>query len=201
MINSDAKVERILKVAKIAFLEAIDIRACIEALEASNQPDVSQSLDDAKAARAAQLTQKALFGRLLMEVMTAFDPLRNSGDYHLRVGMKLIAQDIPRRAVLQRGGKIDDIEAAEHCWAKCLNFEPLERLRTYRNKFVAHLSDPPAGMKDPMISELFDLARMTAEVAEHLARGTGIVAVSLESQVIVYRESSHAFWGKWKANV
>jgi hypothetical protein len=182
-----------------AFFEAIDIRACIEALEASNQPDVSRSLNNARAAHAAELIQKALFGRLLMEVMTAFDPVR-PGDFHLKVGMDLIREEIPRMVVLQRGGKLDDIEAAERCWADCLNFEPLERLRTYRNKFTAHLSDPPDGMKNPIISELFDLARMTAEVAEHLAHGTGIAAISLESQVIPFRESSRAFWEKWKAS-
>jgi len=197
MINSDAKVERILKVAKIAFFEAIDMRACIEALEASNQSNVSRSLDDAKAALAAELIQKALFGRLLMEVMTAFDP-EKQGDFHLKVGMNLIRQDVPRKIVLQRGGKIEDIEAAERCWTRCLNFEPFERLRTYRNKFVAHLSDSPAGMKDPIISELFDLARMTAEVAENLAHGTGVATVSLESQVMPHQESSRAFWAPWR---
>jgi hypothetical protein len=191
------KVERIHKVAKIAFFEATDIRACIEALEASNQPAVSQSLQDAKAAIAADLIQKALFGRLLIGVMTAFDPPK-PGDFHLKVGMDLIAEKIPRKIVLERGGKLDDIEAAERCWGACLNFEPRGRLRTYRNKFVAHLSDPPAGMRDPIISELFDLGRMTAEVAEHLAHGTGFTGLSLESQVVPIRESSHVFWEIWK---
>jgi hypothetical protein len=55
-------------------------------------------------------------------------------------------------------------------------------------------------MKDPIISELFNLARMTADVAELLAHGTGIAAVSLESQVIPFRDSSRAFWDKWKAS-
>ena len=190
------KAERIYKVARIAFFEAIDIRACIEALEASNQPEVLRSLNNARAAHAADLIQKALFGRLLITVMTAFDPVKR-GDFHLKVGMDLIGEEIPRMAVLQRGGKLDDIQAAERRWAECLNFEPRDRLRTYRNKSVAHLSDPPDGMEDPIISELFALARMTAEVAEHLAHGTGFAAVSLESQMIPFRESSRAFWGKW----
>jgi hypothetical protein len=69
-----AKVKLIYKVARIAFFEATDIRACIEALEASNQADVLRSLENANAARAAGFIQKALFGRLLIGVMTAFDP-------------------------------------------------------------------------------------------------------------------------------
>jgi hypothetical protein len=166
-------------------------------LEASNQSDVLQSLNREKVGLTADLIQKALFGRLLMEVMTAFDPVRQ-GDFHLRVGMKLIAQEIPRRVVLEKGGDLDKVEAAERRWAECLKFEPLRRLRDYRNKFVAHLSDPPAGMTDPIIAELFALARMTAEVAELLAHGTGRAAVSLDSQVSPLRDSARAFWGKRK---
>ena len=194
------KAERIYKVALTSFSEAIDFRRCIEALEASNQADVLRSLEKANAAPAADLIRRALFGRLLIGVMTAFDLPVKPNDFHLRVGMDLVKEEIPRMLILQRGGKLDDIEAAERRWADCLNFEPRKRLRSYRNKFVAHLSDPPAGMKDPIVSELFDLARMTAEVAELLARGTGIGAeLSLDSQVVPFRDSSLALWGKWKS--
>jgi hypothetical protein len=192
------KVNRIYKVARTAFFEATDMLACIELLEASNQPDVLRSLESERADLAAGLIQKALFGRLLMTAMTAFDPVQ-SGDFHLKAGMDLIAEDIPRRFILQRGGDLSKIKAAERGWAECLQFEPRDRLRKYRNKFVAHLSDPPAGMKDPIVSELFALARMTAEVAEHLAHGTGTFP-SLRSQVVPYQDSGGVLWEKWKPN-
>jgi AbiU2 len=194
-----AKAERILTAARAAWLEAIDLCSCIETLEAGNQPEVLSAIRDAKAHHAADLVQRAFFGRLLMEVMTAFDPVRE-GDFHLKVGMDLIAEEIPRLVVLQRGagaGDLNKIEAAERHWDECKKFEPLEPLRIYRNKYVAHLSDPPAGMEDPLVAELFTLSRMVAKVAEALAHGTGIAAVSLESQVSVFRDSARAFWGKW----
>jgi len=53
-------------------------------------------------------------------------------------------------------------------------------------------------MNNPIVAELFSLARMTTEVAEHLAHGTGRVGVSLESQVNPLRDNARAFWGKWK---
>jgi hypothetical protein len=59
------------------------------------------------------------------------------------------------------------------------------------------MSDYSADMEQPVVHQLFELARMTAEVAEHLAHGTGIAAVSLESQVGLFRESGRAFWDKW----
>jgi hypothetical protein len=195
---SARKVTRIYKVAKTAFFDATDMLACIEVLEAGNQPDVLRSLESEGADRAADLIQKALLMRLLMTAMTAYDPMR-PGDFHLKVGMDLIAEDIPRRFILQRDGDLSRIEAAETRWAECLQFEPLSRLRKYRNKFVAHLSDPPAGMKDPIVPELFALARMTAEVAEHLAHGTGHFP-SLRSQVTPYQNSGGVLWEKWKPN-
>jgi hypothetical protein len=194
-----AKVECILKVARAAFFDAIDFLACIEALEAGNRPDILQSLEAAKAGRAADLVQKALFERLLMGVMTAFDPVR-PGDFHLGLGMKLVAEEAPRIALYgMKGANLADIEAAERHWAECLKFEPLDSLRTYRNKVVAHLSEYPADKDKPIVRQLFDLAAMTAKVAELLAHGTGIAAVSLDSQVVPFRESSLAFWEKWKA--
>jgi hypothetical protein len=42
---------------------------------------------------------------------------------------------------------------------------------------------------------------MTAEVAEHLAHGTRRAGLSLNSQVVPVRDSSRAFWAKWKRDV
>jgi hypothetical protein len=134
-----------------------------------------------------------------MSVMTAFDPMRDPGDFHLRVGMELLAEPIPRMALREtKEANFADIESAESLWAECLNFEHLESLRVYRNKSVAHMSDYPADMRKPVVRQLFTLAAMTANVAELLARGTGIAAVSLESQIGPFRESSRVFWDKWK---
>jgi hypothetical protein len=192
-----AKVERILKIARVAFFDAIDTLSCIEVLEASNRPEIIQSLAAANAGRAAELIEKALFGRVLMQVMTAFDPVRPD-DFHLGVGMKLVADKVPRIVLCKsKGTHLADIKAAERNWAKCVNFKPLDSLRTYRNKVVAHLSEYPADKDKPIVSQLFDLAKMTAKVAELLAHGTGIAAVSLESQVVPFRESSRALWERW----
>ena len=193
-----AKVELILKVAKAAFVDAIDFLACIETLEAGNQREIIQSLTAAKAGRTAELIQRALFGHCLTSVMTAFDPVR-SGDFHLAVGMALVAQPIPRTALCgMKGTNLADIEAAERQWTECLNFEHFGTLRIYRNKSVAHMSEYPANMEQPLVRQLFDLAAMTAKVAELLAHGTGIAGVSLASQVVPFQENGRAFWDKWK---
>jgi hypothetical protein len=193
------KAKRILTVARAAWFEAVDLCSCIVMLEASNEPDVIASINNAKAADALVLIRKALLGRLVMGVTGALAPYRDPGDFHLRVGMDLVREEVPRQTILLRGSalKIADIETAEHRWAESLGYEARGRLVIYRNKVVAHLSERPA-MNDPIISELFTLARMIAAVAEALAHGTGIAGVSLESQVSVFRNRALAFWGKWK---
>jgi hypothetical protein len=113
--------------------------------------------------------------------------------------MDLLAEKIPRQVILLRGGKLDDLKAAECRWEECENYEPRERLRIYRNKVAAHLSELPADTKEPIIDELFTLARMIAEVAERIAHGTGFAAVSLESQVSPFRDSARAFWEVWRS--
>jgi hypothetical protein len=58
------------------------------------------------------------------------------------------------------------------------------------------MSQFPANMQQPVVRHLFDLARMTAKVAELLAHGTGMAKLSLESQVVPFRESGRVFWEK-----
>jgi len=190
--------KRILKVAKAAYSAAQDLCSCIELLKAGNRSDVIASLQKANAREAVDLIQKALLGRLVMGVTCALAPKRDFGDFHLRVGMGLIREEIPRQVILLRGGNLADIKKAERLWAKCEKYKPTGWLRIYRNKVVAHLSELPANMKDPKIAELFTLARMIAGVAEGLAHGTGITTISLDTQMRVFRKRARAFWKKWK---
>jgi len=94
-------------------------------LEASNEPDVIASINNAKAADALDLIQKALLGRLVVGVTGALAPRRDPGDFHLRVGMDLIREEVPRQTILLKGGalKLADIETAERRWAECLDYE------------------------------------------------------------------------------
>jgi hypothetical protein len=197
MPNEDA--ERILKVAQYAFLEAIDYLICIELLEAGNRPDIEASINKAGAGPAGDLIQRALFGRLLIGVMAAHDQGSRAGDFHLAIGMQLLAKPGARKLISERtGANAVQLGQAENLWAECLKFEALPRLRVYRHKFVAHLSDPPPDLIQPLKGELLILARKTAEVAEMLAAGTGVVTASLNAQAETFRPSARAFWAPWR---
>jgi hypothetical protein len=73
----------------------------------------------------------------------------------------------------------------------------LSKLKKLRDKQIAHLahySDP----EGPTYNDLFGFAREVAAIWERLAWGTGIVTLSIESQVISYRESADHFWSPWE---
>src|SRR5262245_26616854 len=98
-----AKAERILRVARAAWFEAIDLCSCIEMLEASNEPNVIASINNAKAGDVVDLIRKALLGRLVLGVTGALASYRVPGDFHLRVAMDLIREEIPRQVFLLKG--------------------------------------------------------------------------------------------------
>jgi hypothetical protein len=69
----------------------------------------------------------------------------------------------------------------------------LAKLKKLRDKQIAHLAlydDSDA----PTYNDLFGFARTVATIWERLAWGTGIVRLSIGSQVVSYQESADAFW-------
>jgi hypothetical protein len=84
--------ERILRVAKAAWFEAIDFCSCIEMLEAGNQPDIIASIQKVVGAcDVVDLIRKALLGRLVIGVTGALCALPRLR--RLSLGMDLIREE------------------------------------------------------------------------------------------------------------
>jgi hypothetical protein len=195
-MNNETAISRIHKVAQIAFLEAIDCGATIKILSEGNGDSIANNLEKLQADLAAGLVQKALFGRLLITVMTAFDPVRK-GDFHLRVAIELLTEPVIG-ILTQHGSDAELLGQALELWNQCLVHPQMGELRNYRNKEAVHLSDRPESVRDPLIGELLELANMMTRVCELLANGLKMVDLSLESQVLVYEKSARQFWKPWK---
>jgi hypothetical protein len=45
-----------------------------------------------------------------------------------------------------------------------------------------------------MINDMFTVSRVTATALEQLAQGTGVVTLSLDSQLMSYRDKADCFW-------
>jgi hypothetical protein len=130
--------ERVIKVAKHAFLSAIDYQGCIAVLEVGNNSQVWQAINDAGADKVAKLIRVTLFLRILMEVMREFDPPR-PGDYHLRIGIDLLSNNNAVFQKLAAKGNAQDLTAAIQRFG-ILDADPrCNKLRHLRNKQAAHL--------------------------------------------------------------
>lgn len=130
-----------------------------------------------------------------MIVERAYDPPRR-GDRHLAVAFDLLNNNSVFGEVARRGS-LQSLQEAMQLWAAATDHPHRNVLRTFRNKFVAHLSQPPAGVPKPTIIQLFEVAADTAAVWERLAWGTGVTSIALQLQVQAYRESAQAFWRPW----
>lgn len=181
-------------VASRAYLDAIDAMACIEILERGNHLAVTKGINEAGAGRAATLIKHALFNRILFITMRAYDTVRK-GDHHLKVAFNKLAGS----NLIEKTGEREqrDIVSAQSLWDNALNDPKLAKLRHYRNKHAAHLSQPDPNIDTPIVIELFQFARLTASIAEKLANGAGVFTMTLQNQIDAYEDSADAFWSHW----
>jgi len=193
--GEEVAIERVIQVATSGFTQAIDIAACVSLLGYSNRPDVDEALEKSGAAMAAGIVQKALFQRLLLWTMVAFDPVRR-GDYHLRAGIEQLADSNVMTAIAARGDR-KRLRRAISLFAAIDGTSKVERLRHIRNKESAHRSARDPNITPASIRDLFEVASTVSRVAEDLANGAGVVSLSLESQLVKPIDSAIAFWRPW----
>jgi hypothetical protein len=90
-----------------------------------------------------------------------------------------------------------DLRDAQTRWAKCCGDNRLKAFIHFRDKFLAHLGEPEPGVGIPTYGEVFALARETAAVLEKLAHASGVVTLTLASQVPAHKESAEKFFAHW----
>jgi len=74
-----------------------------------------------------------------------------------------------------------DLAEAQRLWNKCWGDHCGKRIVDYRDQYVAHYGEPHSA--PPAYRELFGFARATASALEKPAPGTGVINVSLCSQL------------------
>jgi hypothetical protein len=193
------KQQIVREIAKMAFVDAVEILSIIEVLEAANGNGVSQALNEKGAGRAASHIQRALFTRLHIIVARHYLPARKD-DLHAARAFELLKNSDVRAGVTS-----DEREArlaqAEADWEKCCADERLDSYLHLRHKFLAHLAKPKEGVPVPMYGEVLEIARNTANCFNNLANGTGIVTLEVETQITAQKESAAAFWAPWRTSV
>jgi hypothetical protein len=183
--------DTVKKIAASAFADAIEMLAIIEVLEAGNIK-ATPALNAAGAGRAAGHIQRALFTRLHFLVARAYSKSRD-GDLHARRAFDLLKSHGVAKEMKNPG----DFAAAKQFWVRCCGDHRLQRFLHFRDKFLAHLGEPEPAQGIPTYGEVFAIARQTATALEKLAHVTGVVSLSLDTQIPSHKESAEKFWAPW----
>jgi hypothetical protein len=194
-IKTEAQIVR--EIAASAFVDAIEIMAIIEVLQAGNQkPTITKALNDAGAGRATEHIKRALFTRLHFLVARGYAKSRG-GDLHAGRAFDLLKHKDVRKSVVSPQTEADMADA-EQRWLKNIGDHRLPSFLHFRDKYLAHLGEPEEGIPIPTYGEVLGLARDTAYTFAKLALGSGVVGLTLDSQTPAHKESAVKFWGKWE---
>ena len=177
-------------IAAEAFADAIDILSIIETLEAGNTPAAVAVVNAARTDAVAQCVYRALWSRLVVIVTRAYADAR-PGDRHAQYAFDLL-RDPAVRSEVEKMGNPATLAEAIALWAKCRGDHRRQSIDTFRHKQIAHwgsLKNPA-----PIINDIFAVSRATAATLERLAQGTGVVTLSLDSQLMGYRDKADRFW-------
>ena len=183
-------VQLVRDIAAVAFRDAIDVLQVIETLEAGNAPSAVAAVNAAGTDAVAECVYRALWSRLILLVTRAYAPAR-PGDLHARYAFDLL-KDTALRTEVEKSGNTTALANAIGHWAQCRDDNRLNAMRDFRDKQIAHWGQMKT--QAPVINDIFAMSRETATGIELLAQGTGVVTLSLASQLMGYRQKADRFW-------
>jgi hypothetical protein len=177
-------------IAAQAFADAIDILSIIETLEAGNKPAAVAAVNAAHTDAVAQCVYRALWSRLVMIVSRAYADAR-AGDLHAQYAFDLL-KDAAVQADVEKVGDPATLAEAIALWAKCRGDHRRQSITAFRDKQIAHWGSLKT--RPPIINDIFTVSHATAAALERLAQATGVVTLSLDSQLMGYRDKADRFW-------
>jgi hypothetical protein len=178
-------------IAKEAFADAIEMLAIIETLEAGNEPAVIAAVNSARTDAVVMYIYAALWSRLVVIVTRAYANNPRPGDRHAHHAFELL-KDPQVKSQVEQSGHSSTLNEAIALWAKCRSDHRRKAIHDFRDKQVAHWGIQQSSPQ--IITQIFAVTRATAAALERLAQGTGIVSLSLVSQLVNYRDTADRFW-------
>lgn len=181
-----------------AFADAIDMLSVIEIIEAGNAPVAVKAVNAAKTDGVVMCIYRALWSRLIVIVARAYSKSR-PGDRHVQQAFEML-KDSAVRTEVEKLGNAAALGEAIALWLKCRGDHRLQAVLDFRDKQIAHWGTPNA---QPVINDILAVSRATAMAIERLAQGAGAitVAMTLDTQMMVYRTRAKQFWGAQTAGI
>ena len=179
------------EIAAAAFADAIDMLAIIETLEAGNTPDAVAAARSTRTDQVVKCVYRALWSRLVVIVTRAYANAR-PGDRHAQEAFDLLKDPVVRTELEAMGSDLCALDEAVALWTKCRGDYRRQSIHDFRDKQVAHwgIQNRPS----PVINDIFAVTRATATALERLAQGVGVVTLSVDSQLVDYRDAADRFW-------
>jgi hypothetical protein len=178
------------EIAAEAFTDAIDMLSIIETLDAGNTLASVAAVNSAGADAVAMCVYRALWSRLVVIVTRAYAAAR-VGDRHAQHAFDLLKDPVVRSEV-EKTGNSSAMQEAIELWAKLRGDHRLQSIQDFRDKQIAHWGVQKH--QPPIINDILAVSRATATALELLAQGTGAVTLSLDSQLVFYRDAAKRFW-------
>lgn len=184
------------EISATMFTDAVEIMSFLDVLEKGNDKTLKEAINKAGAGRTAAHIERALFTRLHFLVARGYADRTRPGDLHARRAFDMLKNADVRKAVVSNSDPklIDEAQAG---WTKCIGDHRLHSFLHFRDHYLAHLSEDE-GIPLPTYKEVIGLSKLTAETFAKFALATGVVGLSLESQMPAQRDSAEKFWAKFK---
>ena len=161
----------VIEIAKQALDDAKEIVVLINFIREQNTGGVNKRLSEVGAGNAIKAIRNALITRLVILVARAYARPQH-GDRHAQVAVNLLSTASTRQHFNEKGNK-DKLASFDAQWTKCKADERLPKIKSFRDKYTAHLGEPQ-DIEDATYAELFEFAAETAKAMELLALAAGI---------------------------
>jgi hypothetical protein len=193
------KAQKVREISASAFTDSIESLALIEILEAANGNGIHVEINKAGAGFAANEVKMSLFTRIHILISRAYSKNSRERDLNAEQAMNLLKEESVFEEVQNGKHSRGLLEEAMEMWNRNRGNHLYQRFMEFRDTQLVHFSERNPDIPTPLVKDIFDFTRLTTTALERLANGTGVVGLTLESQIPGHRKSAELFWKPWQA--
>lgn len=173
------------------YKDAIEASSLAGVIQRGNCPLVFSGLQSSNAGKAAELLVIAGIARLVLFATRDLSPVRSSD-----LSFGAVEKFLSRHDFANESFDAAILNEALSIFSAYKNDVTTKKLKTYRDKFIAH----PSGTSQelPNYNELFACVKTTVDIWEKLAIGIGVFSMPVSNHAEAFINSGEIFWSKWE---
>lgn len=191
------KAQKVREISAAAFTDSIESLALMEILDAGNGNGVAGEITKAGAGFVGNEIQMCLFTRIHILISRAYSKVPRERDLNAEQAIKLLKEKSVFEEVQNGKESTKNLNEAIEMWTQNRSNHLFQRFMEFRDTQLVHFSEKNPDIPTPLIREVFQFTRLTTAAIEKLAHGTGVVGLTLASQIPAHRKSADIFWKPW----